>query len=178
MSQEYEMLQRCGFFRNTVKPKTWHAGVSSLYFVKVRNRTNAKGKNTVKSMVRLHQMIWCPLDKPWLNQESGVEILCDLDGAHYELDCSVRSITGLTEFIRFLTVAIQLCVWYLQPMQTKALQPQEQISEGLDSTWTKDFKFSLDGNLWMQLGFLGALSAFLMYLFSCACPIWYGSKLS
>ncbi|SVD47626.1 uncharacterized protein METZ01_LOCUS400480, partial [marine metagenome] len=54
-------------------------------------------------------------------------------------------------------------------MQTEALQPQEQISESLESTEVKDSKFSLDGNLLLQLGFLGALSAFLMYLFSCAC---------
>ena len=55
-------------------------------------------------------------------------------------------------------------------MQTEALQTQEQIPETLESTEEKDSKFSLDGNLWLQLGFLGALSMFLMYLFSCACP--------
>ena len=55
-------------------------------------------------------------------------------------------------------------------MQTEALQPQEKIPETLESTEAKDSKFRLDGNLGLQLGFLGALSAFLMYLFSCACP--------
>ena len=55
-------------------------------------------------------------------------------------------------------------------MQTEALQTQEQIPETLESKEEKDSKFSLDGNIGLQLGFLGALSAFLMYLFSCACP--------
>ena len=49
-------------------------------------------------------------------------------------------------------------------MQTEALQTQEQIPETLVSTEEKDSKFSLDGNLWIQLGFLGALSVLLMYL--------------
>ncbi len=85
--------------------------------------------------------------------------------------------TGLTECIQFLTVAIQLCVWYLCPMQTEAIQIQKQIPETLESTEERDSNFSLDGNLWIQLGFIGTLSAFILYLFSCACPTWFDSKL-
>jgi hypothetical protein len=55
-------------------------------------------------------------------------------------------------------------------MQTEAIQIQKQIPETLESTEEKDSNFSLDGNLWIQLGFIGALSAFILYLFSCACP--------
>ena len=48
------------FSRNTVKSKTWLAGGSSTNIAKVIKWTNAKGRNTVKSMVMRHQMIWCP----------------------------------------------------------------------------------------------------------------------
>ena len=52
--------QRVVFSRNTVKSKTWLAGGSSINIAKVIKWTNAKGRNTVKSMVKRHQMIWCP----------------------------------------------------------------------------------------------------------------------
>ena len=57
-------------------------------------------------------------------------------------------------------------------MQTEAINtatdtavPQEQ-----ETTQSKSFSFSLDGNLGMQMAFMSGVGGILYYLFSCTCP--------
>jgi len=55
-------------------------------------------------------------------------------------------------------------------MQTEAIKTAEQIPENLNKKETLKFKFSLDGNLGLQIAFITGLAGILYYLFSCACP--------
>ena len=55
-------------------------------------------------------------------------------------------------------------------MQTEAIKTAEQIPENLNKKETLKFKFSLDGNLGMQMALMSGLGGILYYLFSCTCP--------
>ena len=55
-------------------------------------------------------------------------------------------------------------------MQTEAIKTAEQITENLNKKETLKVKFSLDGNLGMQMALMSGLGGILYYLFSCTCP--------
>ena len=56
-------------------------------------------------------------------------------------------------------------------MQTEAINTTSEVSQEQETTQsTKTFKFSLDGNLGMQMALMSGLGGILYYLFSCACP--------
>ncbi len=55
-------------------------------------------------------------------------------------------------------------------MQTDTIKTTDQIPERLNKKETFKFKFSLDGNLGLQIAFITGITGILYYLFSCACP--------
>jgi hypothetical protein len=57
-------------------------------------------------------------------------------------------------------------------MQTEAINTNSdtEVSQEQETTKSKPFNFSLDGNIGMQLTFMNGLGGILYYLFSCACP--------
>ena len=55
-------------------------------------------------------------------------------------------------------------------MQTDTIKTTDQIPESLNKKETFKFKFSLDGNLGMQMALMSGLGGILYYLFSCTCP--------
>ena len=57
-------------------------------------------------------------------------------------------------------------------MQTEAINTNTdtEVSQEQEVTQSKPFKFSLDGNLGVQMAFMGGLVGILYYLFSYTCP--------
>ena len=57
-------------------------------------------------------------------------------------------------------------------MQTEAINTTTdiEVSQEQEVTRSKPFKFSLDGNLGVQMAFMTGLGGILYYLFSCTCP--------
>ena len=57
-------------------------------------------------------------------------------------------------------------------MQTEAINTNTEIeaSQEKETTQSKPFNFSLDGNLGIQMAFMSGLGGILYYLYSCACP--------
>ena len=57
-------------------------------------------------------------------------------------------------------------------MQTEAINTttDTEVSKEQEVTQSKPFNFSLDGNLGVQMAFMGGLGGILYYLFSCTCP--------
>ena len=57
-------------------------------------------------------------------------------------------------------------------MQTEAINTttDTEVSKEQEVTQSKPFNFSLDGNLGVQMAFMGGLGGILYYIFSCTCP--------
>ena len=55
-------------------------------------------------------------------------------------------------------------------MQTEAINTTSEVSQEQETTQSKPFKFSLDGNLGIQMVLMSGLGGILYYLFSCTCP--------
>jgi len=55
-------------------------------------------------------------------------------------------------------------------MQTEAIKTTKEVSQEQETTQSKPFNFSLDGNLGMQMALMSGLGGILYYLFSCTCP--------
>ena len=57
-------------------------------------------------------------------------------------------------------------------MQTEAINTttDTEVSQEQEVTQSKPFNFSLDGNLGVQMTFMGGLGVLLYYLFSFTCP--------
>ena len=57
-------------------------------------------------------------------------------------------------------------------MKTEAINTTKdtEVSQEQEITLSKPFKFSLDGNLGVQMAFMTGLGGILYYLFSCTCP--------
>ena len=57
-------------------------------------------------------------------------------------------------------------------VQTEAINTTKdtEVSQEQEVTRSKPFKFSLDGNLGVQMAFMTALGGILYYLFSFTCP--------
>ena len=57
-------------------------------------------------------------------------------------------------------------------MQTEAINitKDTEVSQEQEVTRSKPLKFSLDGNLGIQMAFMTGLGGILYYLFSCTCP--------
>ena len=57
-------------------------------------------------------------------------------------------------------------------MQTEAINTIKdiEVSQEQEVTRSKPLQFSLDGNLGVQMAFMGGLGGILYYLFSCTCP--------
>ena len=57
-------------------------------------------------------------------------------------------------------------------MKTEAINTTKdtEVSQKQEITLSKPFKFSLDGNLGVQMAFMTGLGGILYYLFSCTCP--------
>ena len=55
-------------------------------------------------------------------------------------------------------------------MQTEAINTTTEVSQEQETTHSKPFKLSLDGNLGMQMAFMSGIGGILYYLFSCTCP--------
>ena len=57
-------------------------------------------------------------------------------------------------------------------MQTEAINTtaDTEVSQEQEVTQSKLFNLSLDGNLGVQMAFMGGLGGILYYLFSCTCP--------
>ena len=63
-------------------------------------------------------------------------------------------------------------------MQTEAINPNPdtntdrdtEVPQEQETTQSKPFNFSLDGNIGMQMAFMSGLGGILYYLFSCSCP--------
>ena len=57
-------------------------------------------------------------------------------------------------------------------MQTEAINTNTdtEVHQEQETTQSKPFNFSLDGNLGMQMAFMSGLVGILYYLFSCTCP--------
>ncbi|HJO43544.1 MAG TPA: hypothetical protein QF683_02770 [SAR324 cluster bacterium] len=53
-------------------------------------------------------------------------------------------------------------------MQTDTIKTTDQIPESLNKK--EALKFSLDGNLGLQIAFITGITGILYYFFSCACP--------
>ena len=56
-------------------------------------------------------------------------------------------------------------------MQTEAINTTSdtEVSPEQETTQSKPFHFSLDGNLGVQMAFMSGLGGILYYLFSCTC---------
>jgi len=57
-------------------------------------------------------------------------------------------------------------------MQTEAINTTSEVSQEQETTHSKPFKLSLDGNLGIQMTFICGIGGILYYLFSCTCPTW------
>ena len=57
-------------------------------------------------------------------------------------------------------------------MQTEAINTttDTEVSQEQEVSQSKPFNFSLDGNLGVQMAFMGGLGGILYYLFSFTCP--------
>ena len=56
-------------------------------------------------------------------------------------------------------------------MQTEAINTTKDIEVSQEQEVTRSkLKFSLDGNLGIQMAFMTGLGGILYYLFSCTCP--------
>ena len=55
-------------------------------------------------------------------------------------------------------------------MQTEAINTISEVSQEQETTHSKPFMVSLDGNLGMQMAFMTGIGGILYYLFSCTCP--------
>ena len=54
-------------------------------------------------------------------------------------------------------------------MQTEAINNPKEVPQEQEPSQSKPFKFSLDGNLGMQMALMSGLGGILYYLFSCTC---------
>ena len=55
-------------------------------------------------------------------------------------------------------------------MQIEAISTKSEVLKEQETTQSKPFKLSLDGNLGMQMAFMSGIGGILYYLFSCTCP--------